>query len=177
MTTYCRAKIHILLLFVAMFAVIAQPALCFSETETPAPTSISTPPENNKDLSPVFPFEDLIPKPVPQDDRFFTELLNMLATLGLILALILFAAWFLKRMMTSRLNQINTSNSIKIVERRVLSQKTMLYVIEYENINVLIAESQNGVAKLAELPIEKERSLPAEVEFPSPFTKILDKNS
>ena len=129
-----------------------------------------------KYLSPVFPMEDIIHKPTEQDDRFLTELFSMLATLGLIIAALLLVLWFMKRLMNTRVEQLNASSSIRISERRALSPKSMLYLIEVENKTILIAESINGITRIEDFPlIETSASESTPTEPTSTFSKLLDK--
>lgn len=121
---------------------------------------------------PTFPVEDLIGKPTPQTDRFLSEFLNMLATLGLIIALILLAAWFLRRMVNTRLEQANLSSVVKILEHRSISPKTSLFLLDIEGSAILIAESANGVTKLGEFALPNEEVESAES---STFKNLMDK--
>ncbi len=59
-----------------------------------------------------------------------------------ILALIGFTFWMFKRLSQSRVNQLNYMKSIKILEKRPISPKTILYLIEISGKQILIAESQ-----------------------------------
>lgn len=128
-----------------------------------------------KDLSgPVFSFEDIYGEPSPADNsRFWTEVVNMMATLGLIISLILIAAWFLKRMLNTRQEQVNTTSIIKVIERRGLSPKTAVYLLEIEGKSIVIAESQNGVTVLGnyDSPVDEEAETP---KTPSAFNRLLD---
>lgn len=127
---------------------------------------------------PVFPIEDLIGKPTPETDRFLSEFLSMLATLGLIIALILFIAWFLKRMVNAKIEEANLTSSIKIIDKRNLSPKTIIYMIEVNGKGVLVAESQNGVASLGSYPADEDEDgndEEPEQRMPKPFKDLLAK--
>ena len=130
------------------------------------------PPKENPQseyVFPVFPEEN---SPQAQSaDRFFTEFFNMLATLGLIIVLILFAAWFLKRMVNTRMIQANETSPIKILGRRGLTPKTAIYLLEINGKQIAIAESNAGVTALGEVPGIFEEPSP---EQPSAFGKIYD---
>lgn len=127
-----------------------------------------------KDLKgPVFPPEEFIPLPGPETNRFLSEFLSMLTTLGLLISLILLIAWFLKRMVNSRQEQVNTTSIIKIIERRSLSPKSVIYLLEVEGKSLVVAESQNGVTFLSQYNVPNEED---KAEIPSPFTKLLDNN-
>ena len=90
-----------------------------------------------------------------EEEPFLTKFINMLATLGLMLVLVLFAAWFIKRLNQTRLNQENETNVIKIIEKRVLSPKSMVHLLEVKGKEILVAESANGITKLAEFSLDE----------------------
>jgi flagellar protein FliO/FliZ len=88
------------------------------------------------------------------EDRFLYEFMNMLTTLGLIVAAILFISWFLKRMVNTRIQQVNTTSLIKIIERRALSPKATLYLVEIYNKHIIVGETATGIANMGEFSIE-----------------------
>lgn len=102
--------------------------------------------------------QPLIPIHEEGEDRFFYEFMNMLTTLGLIVAAIFLISWFLRRMVNTRIQQTNTISLIKIVERRSLSPKAFLYLVEVHDKQFLIGETVNGMSNLGEFPIEPEES-------------------
>lgn len=170
----------ILFFFFSAFILLSHVSFC---QETPTATQKELQNHNYKtpdfsppkDLSgPVFPPEELIGEPGPDTNRFLSEFLNMAATLGLLISLILIIAWFLKRMVTTRQMQGNDTSIIKIIERRSLSPKSALYLLEIEGMSLIVAESQNGVTSLAQYnsPEEDEDNK----KIPSTFKKLLDKN-
>lgn len=125
-----------------------------------------------KDMTgPVFPPEELIGKPGPETDRFLTEFISMLATLGLIISLILILAWFLKRMVNNSQMQGNETSLIKIIDRRSLSPKALVYLLEIEGKTLVVAESQTGVTALAQYDSPEDD---AEAKTPTAFKKLLD---
>ena len=134
-----------------------------------------------KNYDPVFPIEDIIDQPPQQNDKFYAEFINMLASLGLIIALIFIVAWFLKRLANTRLTQANSTSVIRIIEKRVISPKTALYLLEIEGTGLLIAESVSGVTRLSEFPLEAldsqktSKSQPVSASLPSSFEKLLDR--
>lgn len=98
-----------------------------------------------------------------EDNHFANEFIRMLTTLGLILAALIFVSWFMKRFMNTRIQQMNDASSIKIVERRAISPKTSIYLIEIGNTQMTVAESQNGVTLLDS---SKVRSKDDRIPFP-----------
>ena len=75
----------------------------------------------------------------PSYREAFTKM--MLTLLGLIV-LIVATVWVLRRVSHGRMKQMNYGRSIKIIERRPLSAKSILYLIEVDGKKVVIAESQ-----------------------------------
>lgn len=151
-----------------LLSIISMPLLA----ENPAPAPDFSPP---KDLSgPPFPPEDIIEKPSPETDRFLTEFISTMATLGLIISLILFIGWFLKRMVNTRMEQAYSTSGIKITERRMISPKTAVYQIEVGGRSIIMAETATGVTRLADFPKDEEPSNPPETNPPSTFSRLLD---
>jgi flagellar biogenesis protein FliO len=90
-----------------------------------------------------------------QETVFTSEYQGAIWKTSLILVTIIVAAflivWIYRKYGQSRLRVANQTKSIQILERRPLSQKTMLYIVEVEGKQVLIAESQLQVATLRNL--------------------------
>ena len=83
-----------------------------------------------------------------ETESFEAKFFNMLFILALLIGFMILAAWALKRMMKSKMTQLNTGSSIKILETRYLSPRATLYLIEIQGQNVLIAESPTVVSFL-----------------------------
>lgn len=142
-------------------------SISFAQEKSPNQTQEAVHPESpssNEHVTPVFPFEDLIRKPNEETDRFFTEFLNMAATLGLLISLIFILAWFAKRMLNTKQLQVNATSLIKVTERRALSAKTVVYLLDIEGTSIVIAESHNGVTLLSDYKTPEEES-----SSPPPF--------
>lgn len=90
------------------------------------------------------------PGPPQEIDQFYGEFIKMMVMLSLIIAFLLILLWFVKRMMNSRLEQLNVNSMIKVIERRSLTAKTSLYIIETMDKSYILAESQNGITVLGE---------------------------
>ena len=98
---------------------------------------------------PPFPFEIEKPAVGPSEDHFYYNLMQMLTSLGLLIALVLFVSYFLKKMLNTRVQQMNEHSVIKILERRALSPKTTIYLLDIQDKGIIIAESLNGVTLLS----------------------------
>ena len=80
---------------------------------------------------------------------FETAYIQTVGVLVGLIALIVFTIWMFKRISNGRLRTFNTLKSIKILEKRPLSPKSMLYLIEVSGKHVLISESQLEVRNVA----------------------------
>lgn len=97
-----------------------------------------------------------------EGDHFLNEFMSMLTTLGIIVALVLIATWFLKKMVHSRIEQMNTTSIVKIIERRSLNPKTTIFLLDIKGQGVILADSANGVTRLGDFDInEKETEKPS----------------
>lgn len=103
------------------------------------------------------PAHEALPAIDPGDDRFFYEFMNMLTTLGLIVAAIFVISWLLKRMTNTRIQQANTTSLIKIVDRRALSPKACMYLVEIHGKQFVVGETAANIAVLGEFPAEAEK--------------------
>lgn len=98
--------------------------------------------------------EHYAPPSTLEEDHFYQEFFKMLSMLGLIIMLLLLASWFLKRLLSSRTEQINNTSMIKIVERRMLSAKSAVYVVDVMGKKIALAESQNGITCLGDVSLK-----------------------
>lgn len=87
-------------------------------------------------------------------------LTKMVLTLAALLALFALSYWLLKKVGRHRVTGMNNLKAIKIRERRPISPKTTLYLLELAGKEILIAESQLDVRPLAtyEWPDEEPAS-------------------
>jgi len=82
------------------------------------------------------------------DTRFMQEFMNMLTTLGLMIAVLVAGGWLVKKLLATRMKQTNTTSTIKVMERRTLTARTAIYLLDIEGQQIAIAESHNGVTLL-----------------------------
>ncbi len=75
---------------------------------------------------------------------------KMFVTLGILVILLCISFWLFRRLAKGRLSQMNHGKTIKILERRALSTKSILYVVEFSGKKLLIAESQLDIRKIDE---------------------------
>lgn len=114
------------------------------------------PDENGELISLATSVAEATPSLPPTD--IAATLVKMLLAMAA-LALLLFASyWFLRKLVQNRMQKGGTHQSIQILEKRMISAKTMLYLVEVENKKVLLAESHLEIKTLAELPNAPEDS-------------------
>ncbi len=122
--------------------------------------------------------------PDTQSYSYWGEFVNMLLTLGFILILIFVSVWVLKKIMRSRVQNLNRSNGIKILERRPLNSKSSLYLVDILGKGVVISESQSGIqvitefsdtTKIDELYEHLQEEQEPRLSFRETFTKKLRK--
>lgn len=92
------------------------------------------------------------PLPVPAESlpSYEGAFLKMILTLLALIVGMIGTIWFLKRMAAGRLGA-GSGSSIKLIEKKPLSPKTMLYLIEVEGKQSVIAESQLEIKHLMTL--------------------------
>lgn len=91
-----------------------------------------------------------------EPDQFYSDFANMLTTLALILGVLLFAAWLLRRTVNAKLEKQNETSHIRLVDRRNLTPRTNIFLIELFGKGYAILESQGGVCKIAEFDWEDD---------------------
>ncbi|MGA8165139.1 MAG: flagellar biosynthetic protein FliO [Waddliaceae bacterium] len=138
-----------LLFFTCAGVLFIPPA--FAQEKTSSEKSAAAPVEEKTKFSPAFERE-LKRAEEEGDSRFFEEFMNMLLYLGITVALIVVFMWILKRMLAGRVDQVNATSSIKILERRPLTQKTSIYILQIYGKVIAVADSINGITVLSDLP-------------------------
>lgn len=138
--------------------------ICFLFASLPATGSeTGTIPDSDPD-SVLFPASQL-PLEEPTD-KFTGELYNMLITLGMVIGVIFALSWFLKRFLNAKVQQDNANSNIKVLERRSLSTKSGIYLLEVYGKILVIAESPAGFQHLTTINHPPDSSS---------FEKILDR--
>lgn len=73
---------------------------------------------------------------------------KMLITLLALVLLLFISYWFLRKIIQNRLQKGVGNAAIQVIEKRMISPKTMLYLVEVDNKKVLLAESHLEVKRL-----------------------------
>lgn len=116
--------------------------------------------EETPQEAPPFPFEELHEKEAPENSRFLTEFIRMLFILGLMVTVLVLATWFFKRMGSVRIQQQNVSSDLKILEKRSLSPKAALYLVEFNDNQFLLGESPMGLVRLGQISTNENPKSP-----------------
>lgn len=97
--------------------------------------------------------------PIPSEKYEASVLKVFLSLLGLIL-LIALSFWLFRRLLNRGMRSANNSRAISILEKRTLSPKSILYLVEVEGKKILLAESHLEIRRLAnwEDKLEEETS-------------------
>ncbi|WP_068470363.1 FliO/MopB family protein [Candidatus Protochlamydia phocaeensis] len=116
---------------------------------------------------PYDPLADHLQEP----DNFQVKFMNMLFVLALLIGFMILASWMLKRMMKTRVTQLNSSSIIKVLETRYLSPRSTLYLLDLQGKQLLIAESATGVTALTSLETLPEEDMPSGRQSLPPYLR------
>jgi flagellar biogenesis protein FliO len=106
-------------------------------------------------------------KDYQEESTLMPALMNMLLMLGLLVLLIFLASWILRKVVNTRIQQVNDTSDIKVVERRSLTAKTAIYLLQIRDKEIAVAESSNGISLLSIFQPNEESS------SPSSFDRVL----
>lgn len=104
-------------------------------------------------LLPVMLMADIVDPAVvtsPDDEtgRFMYEFLKMLGVLSVMVAVLLGFSWYMRRLTGNTFVKSNDESIIKLIDRRSLSARTILYLLEIEGKSVLVGETPHGIVRL-----------------------------
>lgn len=105
-------------------------ALVASASETPPPTGIEE------------TMQGVLGEVLPDGPGYGKQLFTMILTLLGLVVFIILTFWFLRRLSQGRMSNGSGSKKIRVLERRPLSPKSVLFLIEIGGKKVMIAESQ-----------------------------------
>jgi flagellar biogenesis protein FliO len=117
--------------------------LGFTDTPLNAPSQ-----EQN---SSALPTQEIPPLPSSNEltQSYEGSFIRVIASLLGLILLVVLTFWILKKLGRSRFGKFGSDKSIQILERRPLSPKSVLYLVEVGNKKVLLSESQLEVRALA----------------------------
>lgn len=100
--------------------------------------------------------EEVLPEEAPVSvhqatESYETAFIKTIVVLVGLLVLVILTIWMFRKISHGRFRGLNMMKSIKVLEKRPLSPKSMLYLIEVSGKQVLLAESQLEVRNVATL--------------------------
>ncbi|MDN3504169.1 MAG: flagellar biosynthetic protein FliO [Rhabdochlamydiaceae bacterium] len=120
-------------------------------------SSLSFTQEPNSPCQPGEQFEQTEKSFTPLDTTDYkVKFIKTIVWIFFILGLILLLLWLVKRFSSKRFTALNQQKYVKIIEKRAISPKTMLYVIEIGGKHLLISESQFEVEFLSQIETQSE---------------------
>lgn len=122
-------------LFVLSSSLLAAQTPNTPQSEEPAP-------------EPTVPSEPAQPESAQITSSYQSSFVKMMITLVALLVLIVLSVWMLRRISHGRFKQLNYNRTIKVLERRPLSAKSILYLIQVGEKKILVSESQLEVRSL-----------------------------
>lgn len=113
-------------------------------------------PDESKEFASLEAAFQELPSSPPGD--FGAAFVKMFLTLIALVVLLYLTYWVLKRFIRHRLEKGVGAQAIHILEKRMISPKTMLYLVEFEGKKILFAESHLEIKRLDAHPVELETS-------------------
>jgi flagellar biogenesis protein FliO len=157
---------HIYLCLIAIFSTIA--TLSYADSNVPqkepqsflAPTMQQTCPPVEKKEQTLTPVPHTSQESMQEPHHMPTyggAVTKMVLTLAGLISMVFITIWLLKKLTQGRIGAFG-KKQINILERRPLSPKTVLYVIEFAGKQMIVAESQLEIKALASIDaIEQDR--------------------
>ena len=90
--------------------------------------------------------------------------IKMLLTFVVLIILLVATYWLIRKLIQDRNQRGVGTQSIQILEKRMISAKTMLYLVEVENKKILLAESHLEIKRLASLCADEENKSEVSVD-------------
>lgn len=91
--------------------------------------------------------------------KYEASVLKVFISLFSLVILVVLSFWVFRRLLNKGLRSSNSGKSIVLLERRTLSPKSMLYLVEVDGKKILLAESHLEIRRLAnwdEISLEEE---------------------
>lgn len=135
-------------IFILLF--LSTASLAYTETPPPAASQTQPSPEKTETSSPALPTQEIPPLPSSTEitESYEGSFLRVIVSLVGLIILVVVTFWILKRLGRGRFGKFGSDKSIHIIERRPLSPKSVLYLVEVGNKRVLLSESQLEVRSL-----------------------------
>jgi len=148
-----KKKFRLILCLSFFLFLYSSPLVAATPTDTLNPTQQEPSPPSDFNLN----SESLSqPMPISYEKAFIKMIVSVVG----LMIFVLFTVWAVRKLGRSKWGGFGSSRSIQIIEKKLLSPKSVLYLIEVENKRFLIAESQLEVRRLGSL--EEHSETPSE---------------
>lgn len=107
-------------------------------------------------------------EPVTLTGDYGAVLGKMFLSLLILVVLMVGSFWFLRRLMQGKLQRNLSERSIQVLEKRMISPKSVLYLVEVDGKKVLLAESHLEVRRLSSWDEISTESVHLETESKGP---------
>ncbi len=142
-------------------SVTANPTAASPEQKTSSQEATSPKPTDEGEVERFLEKENIGRPSLHKEGNYWQDFMNMLLVLGGLLVGLIIVGWILKRLMRSRLAQINFTSKIKIIDKRALHPKACIYYLEVAGKRFVVGEGQGGLSLLTEIEHqEDEEPLP-----------------
>jgi flagellar biogenesis protein FliO len=155
--SYIRKNLISLVLFFCFLPSLFLPLLVFAEPVSNAPLKVEeAPPTTPESISKEQLFSEWDKEQVDKEHKEENAMqglwMKTLALLGAIIAFLFFTTYVVKRFHPSLwISNVKEGGAIKILEKRILSPKSCIYLVEVGDTKMAIAESAAGVYFLCKI--------------------------
>ncbi|MCB1082432.1 MAG: flagellar biosynthetic protein FliO [Chlamydiia bacterium] len=145
-------KPFFIFLFVLCTPLLAEEESTLAQSELIAEAPKPTAPAEKEAEAPPPTKEENHPIPLHEaTESYETAFIKTIVVLVGLLVLVILTIWMFRKISNGRFRGMNVLKSVKILEKRPLSPKSMLYLIEVSGKQILLAESQLEVRNVATL--------------------------
>ncbi|WP_213318464.1 flagellar biosynthetic protein FliO [Chlamydiifrater volucris] len=81
-----------------------------------------------------------------------SELFKMLFSLVILLGAFGVCIWAFKKLLRNKTSRLGSSSAIKILDKRALTPKSSIYLVEVANKVLILSESNDSISLLSEFP-------------------------
>src|SRR5579862_1917537 len=142
---------------ILLLLLLSTASLAFTDTPPTSPPP-QTPQQQPQPAPPPLPSQEIPPLPSSAQltQSYEGSFIRVIVSLLGLVILVVLTFWILKRLGRSRFGKFGSDKSIHIIERRPLSPKSVLFLVEVGNKRVLLSESQLEVRSLASYDLLEE---------------------
>jgi flagellar biogenesis protein FliO len=129
-----------------------------AQAQTQSTSQTAEQAETQQPSAPELPTQEIPPLPSSTEitQSYEGSFIRVIVSLIGLVVLVVVTFWILKRLGRGRFGKLGSDKLIHIIERRNLSPKSVLYLVQIENKRVLLSESQFEVRSHASFDLLEE---------------------